>query len=138
MDDRAVARNVGINRHRQIGIDKGQSAVGVEGDGAAIDTAAEDEVIVVLKQLSGAGCLQRAADCGRSGGGSVERSIGSRVAGIAASRRAGDRIVVLIEQGELVAERRGDRVRSGEPLVRETQMIAELRTGAAAATLDFR
>ena len=105
---------------------------------AAIDAAADQKIVAVVEQRCGAGRLQRSAQRGRMVGGAIDRPVRGCVAGVAASRRTGDRIVVLVENGELVAERRRHRVRPRKPVILKAQMIDELRACAVAAALQIR
>src|SRR5260370_23256748 len=105
---------------------------------ASIDVAAGDEMVCVAEQAAGAGRLQRTADRGCVVGGAVDRPVCGRGAGVAATGRTGDRLAVLVEEGKLVVERGGHRVREGKRIVLQAQMIEELRIGAAAAALHLR
>ena len=71
-------------------------------------------------------------------GSAIDRPPRGRAAGVAASRRTRDRIVVLVEYGELIVERRSHRVRSRKAVILQAQMVDELRTCAVAASLQVR
>ena len=95
-------------------------------------------MVAVAEELARAGGLEGTAERRRMVRRAVERPICRRGTGVAAAGRAGDRVAVLVEKGELVAERGGHRVRAGKPVVLQAQMIDELRAGAVAAALDLR
>src|SRR6185503_13097083 len=65
------------------------------------------------------------------GVGSVERTVGYWRAGVAGAGRTRDRVVVLIENHELIAERERDRIRPREAVVFKTEPIGERRRIAA-------
>src|SRR5262249_47752519 len=58
MDDRAITRNGGIYRYGEVGIDETERAVSIEIADAAIDAAADQEIVIVIEQPCGAGRLQ--------------------------------------------------------------------------------
>src|SRR5206468_10714494 len=89
----------------------------------------------VAEEVLSAGGLQRTPNCVCVVRSPVNGPVWRRVAGIAASRRAGDGIVVLIEDGELVAKRGRHRVRAWKAVILQTQMVAKLRACTVAAAL---
>src|SRR5262249_58451142 len=101
VDNLSSPRHSGIWSDEQVGEDVAKLAVGPEADVAVVDAAADGEIIVVAEHLVIVGGLQGSAGGERVGPRAVDRTPRRSGAGIAAARRATDRLVDGVENLEI-------------------------------------
>src|SRR5262245_47459220 len=132
VDDLSGSRDRGVGTDEEIRVDETELAVALESDLAAIDAGADDEVVVVTEHLVVVEALQRGARRQRFGEGPVDRTPRRGRTGISTSRRARDRLVVLIEDLET-------RLRKAcwKSIVLEAQGVEQRIGLIAAAALDL-
>src|SRR5262249_56833055 len=97
VDNLSSPRHGGIRPDEQVGEDVAKLAVGPEADVAVVDAAADGEIIVVAEDLVVVGGLQGSAGGERVGPRAVDRTPRRSGAGIAAARRATDRLLAWVE-----------------------------------------
>ena len=131
VDDLSRPRHRRVRTNEEIGIDVAELAVGLEADLAAVDAAADGEVVVVTEYLVVVEALQRGARGHRIGPGAIDRAPWHAGAGVSRSRRAVDGPVVLVEKLEV-------RLRLGrKPVILQAQRIEQWIARLPAATLDI-
>ena len=125
-----VPGTAAVGADEQIRVDVAELAVALEADLAAVDAGADREIVVVTEHLVVVERLQRGACRHRIGPGAVDRAPGRTRAGIADARGTIDRLVVRIEDLEILLRL------LGKPVIVEAQGVEQRIARIAAAALD--